>query len=64
VVYQLRLGIHIKGIYELEGCHSKIHEASKCHKEGVLKMVTLPSSTQNVAGYMSRRKNWSDGYAI
>ena len=26
-----------------------IHEASKCHKESVLKMVTLPSTTQNVA---------------
>ena len=26
-----------------------IHEASKCHKESVLKMVTLPSTTQNIA---------------
>ena len=30
-----------------------IHEASKCHKEAVLKMVTLPSLTQNVAECMS-----------
>ena len=30
-----------------------IHEASKCHKEAVLKMVTLPYSTQNVAESLS-----------
>ena len=30
-----------------------IHESSKCHKEAVLKMVTLPSSTQNVAESLS-----------
>ena len=30
-----------------------IHEASKCHKEAVLKMVTLPSSIQNVAESLS-----------
>ena len=32
-----------------------IHEASKCHKEAVLKMVTLPSSTRNVAESLSSR---------
>ena len=30
-----------------------IHKASKCHKEMVLKMVTLPSSTQNMAECLS-----------
>lgn len=30
-----------------------IHESSKCHKESVLKMVTLPSSTRNVAESLS-----------
>ena len=30
-----------------------IHEASKCHKEVVLKMITLPSSTKNVAESLS-----------
>ena len=30
-----------------------IHASSKCHKEAVLKMVTLPSSTKNVAESLS-----------
>lgn len=31
-----------------------IHESSKCHKEAVLKMVTLPSSTNDVAESLSK----------
>ena len=30
-----------------------IHASSKCHKEAVLKIVTLPSSTKNVAECLS-----------
>ena len=30
-----------------------IHESSKCHREAVLKMITLPSSTNNVAESLS-----------
>ena len=30
-----------------------IHASSKCHKEAVLKMITLPSSTKNVAESLS-----------
>ena len=26
-----------------------IHDSSKCHKEAVLKIITLPSTTMNVA---------------
>ena len=33
---------------------SAVHEASKGHKEAVLKIVTLPSSTKNVA------ESWSN----
>ena len=34
-----------------------VHEASKCHKEVVLKMVTLPSSTKNMAESLSNALN-------
>ena len=30
-----------------------VHEVSKCHKEVVLKMFTLPSSTKNMAESLS-----------
>ena len=30
------------------------HEALKCHREAVLKMVTLPATTQNVGEYLSK----------
>lgn len=30
-----------------------IHDSSKCHKEAVLKIVTLPSTTSNVAESLS-----------
>ena len=30
------------------------HEALKCHKEAVLKMATLPATTQNVGEYLSK----------
>ena len=30
------------------------HEASKCHKEAVLGMVTLPATTQNVVECLSK----------
>ena len=30
-----------------------IHQASKCHKEAVLKVVTIPATTGNIAGCLS-----------
>ena len=30
-----------------------IHSSTKCHKEAVLKMVTLPSTTRNLADILS-----------
>ena len=55
VVFQLGCGIHIEGIHKLEDATVKfaMHASSKCHKEAVLKMVTLPSSTKNVAECLS-----------
>ena len=34
-----------------------VHESSNCHKEAVLKMVTLPSLTKNVAESLSTELN-------
>lgn len=32
-----------------------IHDSSKCHKEAVLKILTLPSTTSNVAESLSQQ---------
>ena len=51
----LDLAFISKGFTNWKGATVKfaIHESSKCHKEAVLKMVTLPSSTNNVAESLS-----------